>query len=71
MSGIVLLSAVLAVLLALGGRGLAYCRALCQPSMGGDPIASIFFGSEFAEMADDAIGPPYLHTPNPPFSYRR
>ena len=46
-----------------------YSRALCQPRMGRDPIASIFFGSEFPKIADEAIGPCYPHAPKLAFLY--
>jgi hypothetical protein len=36
-------------------------RALYQPLMGGDPIASFFFASEFPKIADVAISVPVRH----------
>jgi hypothetical protein len=53
------------------GRWRGYCRAFCQPRMGGDPIASIFFRSEFPKMMDGAAGPRDPYAPNRPLSHRR
>jgi hypothetical protein len=55
----------------IGGTWLGHCLALCEPWMGGDPIAGIIFGSEFPDVVDVTIGPRYPHAPNWPFLYGR